>query len=162
MELTTKTLAKRFAAKCSKPDANGCIHWLGCRTQGGYGLIRLGSKNAKRTTAQRAAWIIKHGDLSPDAWVLHKCDTPSCVNVDHLFLGTPADNTDDMVRKGRHGWKRGTPWQKLCATDAERIRDLRKAGSTQQAIADWLGVSRPLISMVLSGKFSYSQSVSTA
>jgi hypothetical protein len=78
------------------------------------------------------------------------------VNVDHLFLGTAQENTDDMVSKGRHSWRNGTPWQKLNATDGERIRDLTRAGCTQQEIADWMGVSRPLISLVMAGKIKHS------
>lgn len=120
-------------------------------------MFRLG---AYRTTAQRAAWILKHGQIPAGAWVLHRCDTPSCVNVEHLFIGTPADNTHDMMAKGRHGWRDGQPWQKLNAIDEERVFDMRKSGCTQQQIADWLGVSRPLISLYLSGKISHSRPVS--
>jgi HNH endonuclease len=147
------TLEVRFSAKCGKPDANGCIPWLAGKTLKGYGQFRIG---LLRTTAHRAAWMMKYGDIAPGLSVLHKCDNPSCVNVDHLFLGTAQENTDDMVAKGRHAWRNGTPWQKLNATDAERIRDLYRARCTQQEIADWLGVSRPLISMILAGKIQYS------
>ena len=100
--------------------------------------------------------MLKHGEIPSGMDVLHRCDNPSCVNVDHLFLGTPGDNTRDMMAKGRHGWRNGMPWQKLTAVDGERIRDLRHAGYTQQAIADWFGVSRPLISLILGGHIQHS------
>jgi hypothetical protein len=112
-----------------------------------------------RTTAHRASWILACGQIPAGIDVLHRCDNPSCVNVDHLFLGTPKENTRDMMAKGRHGWRNGTPWQKLNSVDGERIRDLRRAGHTQQEIADWLDVSRPLISMVLSGKIQHSAAI---
>jgi hypothetical protein len=115
-----------------------------------------------RSTAHRAAWILKRGPIGPEILVLHSCDNPSCVNVDHLFLGSPKDNTDDMVAKRRHGWRNGTPWQKLNAVDGERIHDLRIAGLTQQAIADYMGVSRPLISLIESGKIQHSASAFVA
>ena len=155
----SESLLQRFSVKCAKPDANGCIHWLGSKTKRGYGVILIGKVRGKnlRTTAHRAAWLLERGDLSPEILVLHKCDNPSCVNVDHLFLGSPANNTRDMVAKNRHGWRHGTPWQKLNAVDGERIRDLRAAGYSQQKIADWIGVSRPLISMVLAGKIFHSR-----
>jgi len=51
--------------------------------------------------AHRASWIIHRG-LIGGFNVLHKCDTPSCVNPDHLFLGSQAENVMDSVRKGRH------------------------------------------------------------
>lgn len=154
----SKTLQARFDAKCAKPNSNGCIEWLGTKTRGGYGLLRSGPAGSIRTTAHRFAWVLKRGDLSPEILVLHACDNPSCVNVDHLFLGKPVANTHDMIRKGRHGWRRGTPWQKLCEVDAERINDLRRSGHTQQTVADWFGVSRPLISLVESGKVNYASS----
>ena len=149
------TLLARFELKCGKPDENGCIPWLGHRTRKGYGCIRVTKDHAK-TTAHRAAWVLKRGDIPPEISVLHRCDNPTCVNVDHLFLGTPLDNVADMVQKGRQAWRFRTPWQKLNSTDGERISDLRRMGHTQQEIADWLAVSRPLISMILAGKINHS------
>lgn len=116
----------------------------------------MGGRDAPRTTAHRISWMLKHGEIPQGMEVLHRCDNPKCVNADHLFLGTPMDNTRDMMAKGRHGWRKGAPWQKLCASDGERIRDLRRAGHTQQAIANWLGVSRSLISMILGGHIQHS------
>ncbi len=151
----TPSIQQRFEAKCSKPNEVGCIEWLGYKTRGGYGCMRLGGLGTKKTTAHRIAWVLKRGGIPPEILVLHKCDNPSCVNVEHLFLGSPLDNVRDMVGKGREGWKHQTPWQKLNATDAERIRDLRRAGLTQQKISDHMFVSRPLVSLVLSGKVRY-------
>jgi hypothetical protein len=150
------TTKSRFLAKCGKPDANGCINWLGTMVGNSYGYLRCGGRDSPRTTAHRIAWVLKHGDIPSGVLVLHKCDNPSCVNADHLFLGSAKENTRDMMAKKRHGWRNGTPWQKLNATDGERINDLRKAGCTQQEIADWFGVSRPLISMILGGLIQHS------
>jgi len=160
----SETLPQQFAAKCAEPSANGCIEWLGSKTRRGYGCLYFGRVNgkSKKTTAHRVAWVLKRGDISPEILVLHECDNPSCVNVDHLFLGTQLENVNDMVAKRRHGWRDGTPWQKLNSIDGERIRDQRAAGHTQQQIADWHGVSRPLISMVLAGKINHSRCPSRA
>ncbi len=149
------TLAKRFRSKCGAPDARGCIPWLGTKTTKGYGTLRLNASGPK-STAHRIAWVLSRGDLAPELCVLHRCDNPSCVNVEHLFTGSVLQNVQDMVAKKRHGWRDGTPWQKLNATDGERIRDLRRAGCTQQQVADWLNVSRPLISMIEGGKIQHS------
>jgi hypothetical protein len=151
-----ETLPKRFALKCGQPDKNGCIPWLAYKTQKGYGVLRTASTHSRKTCAHRIAWVLAKGDLPPKVLVLHRCDNPSCVNVDHLFLGSPQTNVDDMVSKKRHAWRHALPWQKLNAVDGERVRDLRRARHTQQEVADWLGVSRPLISMIESGKIQHS------
>jgi len=49
------------------------------------------------------AWQITYGPIPDGLFCLHHCDNPPCVRPDHLFLGTAADNTLDMMRKGRHG-----------------------------------------------------------
>ena len=49
----------------------------------------------------RVSWMLHHGALAVGDNVLHRCDNPPCCNPDHLFLGTKADNTADMIEKGR-------------------------------------------------------------
>jgi hypothetical protein len=159
------TLRSRFESKCAEPNAQGCVNWLGTKTRFGHGKIRINSDRlVSQVFAHRVAWILKRGDIPPEILVLHRCDNPSCVNVDHLFLGSQLDNVTDMIGKNRHGWSYGKarPWQKLHSGDGERIDDLRRAGLTQQKIADWLGVSRPLISLILAGKIQHSLSRSHA
>lgn len=67
--------------------------------------------NGKRTLTHRAAWGLANGPIPLGMKVLHHCDNPSCCQTDttagfpdgHLFLGTAADNTADMIAKGRKG-----------------------------------------------------------
>ena len=152
-----KTLLNRFTMKCGKINERGCIPWLGGRTRKGYGYLRY--DGMLKTTAHRIAWVLKRSDIPSEILVLHKCDNPSCVNPDHLFLGSPQQNTDDMVSKNRHAWRKRMPWQKLGIEDGLKISELRNSGYSQQRVADSLGVSRALISLIESGKIKHSKQI---
>lgn len=72
--------------------------------------------------AHRAAWIVVHGEIPTGKFVLHKCDNPSCINTDHLFLGTHVDNSDDKVAKGRQARGESSGRAKLKEQDVLAIR----------------------------------------
>ncbi len=148
-----KTLQERFQAKVGPKLPNGCMEWQGWKLPHGYGGIRLGSKVSDgQDLAHRVAFRFVHGEIPAGKVVMHTCDNPSCVNVDHLRLGAQLDNVHDMVSKKRHSWRDGQPWQKLSVADVDAIRKLYADGNTQQDIADLYCVSRPLISLHLNGK----------
>jgi HNH endonuclease len=85
-------------AKNLKTMPSGCIEWTGCLTADGYGAITV---NGRGTRTHRVNWELTNGPIPPDMFVCHHCDNPPCCNVDHLFLGTHADNMADMRAKGR-------------------------------------------------------------
>ena len=72
--------------------------WTGRPTHGGYGRATY---RGHRDLAHRIAWRMAYGDIRDGLFVLHHCDNPACVRVDHLFLGTQQDNLRDMREKGR-------------------------------------------------------------
>ncbi len=87
----------------SNVDKSGeCWEWQGNRTSGkwNYGIVSLGHRG-ERMRAHRFAWELAHGSIPEGMSVLHHCDNPPCVRHDHLFLGTQADNLEDMDAKGR-------------------------------------------------------------
>lgn len=97
-----KTDHQRFWEKVQKTD--GCWLWTGAKDKDGYGLVAF---QCKTTRATRVAWIMANGSIDPKLCVLHRCDNPSCVRIDHLFLGSHLDNHRDMDAKGRRYDERG-------------------------------------------------------
>lgn len=91
-------LLERLLASTIPEPNTGCALWLGHVNERGYGQTHVQGKVMK---AHRAAWIAVNGPLAEGLCVLHRCDQPSCVRPDHLFVGTQAENVHDCIAKGR-------------------------------------------------------------
>lgn len=95
--LRSKSVAQRFWEKVAKVES-GCWEWQDGKDENGYGRFA-----GLERCAHRMAWVLINGSIPSGLYICHKCDNPSCVNPDHLFVGTPRDNTQDMLKKGRDG-----------------------------------------------------------
>jgi len=137
----------RFLSYVEQGD--GCWLWIGGKFQGrGYGQFRIG---ARKVRAHRASWERHNGQVPEGLCVCHRCDNPSCVRPDHLFLGTHADNAADRDAKSRgtKGRKRPeaashgvhNPAAKLNEAEVLSIRRLRAKGLTYRSIAERHGIS---------------------
>lgn len=129
-----ENFSRRFWSKVQKGD--GCWVWIGARNKAGYGNFWL---NGFYLNAHVASWIFHFGPVAGGLFVLHQCDNPSCVRPDHLFTGTSQDNTQDMMRKGRHSYtlppiRFGTnnPASKLTEDEVCEIRRLYVPGVISQ------------------------------
>lgn len=69
---------------------------------GGFSIRRKSTGVFRSIRSHRASWILHFGFIPEGLSVLHTCDNKRCVNPNHLFLGTQADNVEDMMKKGRH------------------------------------------------------------
>lgn len=75
-----------------------CWEWTGSKDKTGRAKFRL---HGESTIAARTAYLLANGEFDRSCLILHTCDNPSCVNPEHLFLGTHRDNMIDMTIKGR-------------------------------------------------------------
>ena len=139
--------ALSFAQKLARRE-NGCWEWTGARDteRGGYGHLRVEGRTVR---AHRWAWFLAH-DKHPEGFVLHSCDNPPCCNPAHLFVGTAADNSRDMVSKGRCRPYRGEANTNALLTE-QAVRAIRanERSESQRAMAHRFGVSRGTIVSVL-------------
>jgi hypothetical protein len=147
---STLTLAERLSERVEYEPNTGCWLWSGGGLATGYGSLKVGRR---MRLAHRVSYEVHRGPLLADMCVCHRCDTPACVNPDHLFLGTNADNSADMAAKGRgRSWDSAgerNPAAKLTADDVRAIRASLAAGAeTKTAIGKRFGVSQQLVSAI--------------
>lgn len=153
----------RFWRFVRKLPNGGCWLWTGGTSgrksdkQRGYGRFRIGATGSKQVAAHRYSWELSGRDAPGDAYLLHRCDTPSCVNPDHLFLGDAADNARDAVSKKRmkglfvkgHVPRRESVPAKL---NEEQVMLIRADKRPARFFASQFGVSISTIHYARSGK----------
>jgi hypothetical protein len=138
----------RFWAKVSKGP--GCWLWTAA-TRHGYGAFGVPLGNARQRVAQahRVAYELAKGKIPDGAVIMHTCDTPLCVNPDHLRCGSMSDNSTDAVMKGR--WHSVRSPRRFRRANARRphVRRLLELLGSQSAVAEVLGVSRQRVFSLL-------------
>ncbi len=138
-----------FWSNVQKSD--GCWIWSGNKDGKGYGRVNFADFKSF-SKAHRLAWFLTNGEIPVGMLVCHKCDNPSCVNPNHLFLGTIKDNNLDKVAKGRQKGARGERnfGAILNEKQVEAIRFLYASGEfSTYALSDIFQVSRNCISRVV-------------
>ncbi len=145
-------LVDRFYKQVEFIPFHTCWEWTGYKIRG-YGQIKHTSK--KTVSAHRTSYELHKGPIPTGMWVCHRCDNPSCVNPDHLFLGTSMDNYVDMVAKGRRADSSGEKNSQSKVT-ADQVVEIRRAYAaregSQYALARKFGMTQSAISHIVSGK----------
>jgi hypothetical protein len=151
-------LRVRLFSRVAVRGADECWPWLGPVDAKGYGRISLGGARSPGRPSgdrvHRVSYVLANGPIAPGVLVCHRCDNPPCVNPDHLFLGTAADNNADRDGKGRHvalhGSRHGSA--KLTEDAVREMRRLHSAGVSCQALAARFGVDRTNVWLIVRHK----------
>lgn len=152
-----RPLAERFWEKVDKRGPDECWLWTASFKSGSYGSIRIGRRavRAHRVSYELANGPIPEGDGAHGTCVLHRCDTPSCVNPAHLFLGSQADNIHDCESKSRGNHPKGESVGTVRLSDhaVVALRCLRLVGGhTHHELSRLIDCSPAQVSNILSGK----------
>ena len=131
-----------------------CELWTGAVGTDGYGVISnyKARGHGALLRAHRVAYESVHGPIPRGLSVLHACDNPLCVNVEHLWIGTRKENNDDKTAKDRIPFG-DVHWNaKLTAEKVREARGLRRSGRTYSWLADRYGVNIRTINEAVTGK----------
>lgn len=124
-----------------------CWLWLGALDRKGYGKFSV--RRGSWRYAHRTAWVLANGTISNGLFVCHSCDVRNCVRIEHLFLGTNADNMADCARKGRA--PRGERNHSAVLTESV-VREIRRrcaSGETQRSVAHSYAVAQQSVSDIV-------------
>ena len=140
-----QTLKDRFMAKVHPEPMSGCWLWGAAADEHGYGRITI---DGKTKLSHRVSYSLFCSEINDDDCILHKCDTPACVNPDHLWVGSRKDNYNDMCNKDRNVYGERCVNGKLSEKDALYIRNSKEKGTL---LAKRFEVSNALISTIRNG-----------
>lgn len=143
-----RNLVNEFFARVSIGSLADCWNWAGTISTGGYGRIHL---RPKVLIAHRFSYELFKGGIPDGLFVCHRCDNPKCVNPDHLYAGTPKQNSADRDARGRANTAHGEKHYRAKISD-EDVRFIRSSEASISELADMFGVGSPVISNIQLGR----------
>jgi hypothetical protein len=142
--LTFSEKAAQAKSRAQKDEKTGCLNWVGALNDG-YGWVTV---EGKQICAHRLVFLAAEGPLKEGHQVLHRCGNRRCINLEHLYSGTPQQNVIDALN-GRT-WKWGKSEMKLTP---EQVLDIRsryaKGGVTQKQLGEEFGVCQKMVSFII-------------
>lgn len=154
-----KTLEERIEQYAQYVLPSGCLIWTGYTDIYGYAIAHFkDGKVKKNLKVHRLVYEQANGKIPDGMLVCHRCDVRSCINPDHLFVGTHADNILDMWAKKR--WKPSAqdnngernPNSKLSSSDVVQIIQMKASGIKAKHLSELFGVDKTQIYKICSGK----------
>ena len=139
---------ERFYTKTIPEPNTGCLLWTAGADVHGYGYFTAEGKSWR---AHRFAWFLEHG-YDCELHVLHKCDTTSCVNPEHLYAGTHDDNMRDRAQRGRLVGKTTGERNSQARLTWADVHAIRASDELQRVLAKRYGIAQGMISRIKSGK----------
>lgn len=145
-----KSMREKFDEKWLGEPNSGCWLWTATINPGGYASINSGRRANNRTLrAHRVSWELHYGPIPSGLLVCHRCDTRSCVNPAHLFLGTYTDNNRDKVAKGKQpsGDSHGST-----VINSEIARTIKESSERSGILAARFNISARHVAAIRSGE----------
>ena len=148
----SKPLSERFWPKVEMIPFHDCWEWIGATNKDGYGQLIL--ENRKHASAHRVSWEMANGtDIPEGMFICHACDNPPCVNPKHLFVGSHADNMEDMALKGRCNVGISNRNARLSEREVIAIRKAyADGGITQKELGAKFGLGAPHVCRIINRK----------
>lgn len=143
---------QRLMGKVHMCPMSGCWLWTGSVTSAGYGSMR--NEKGVVEGPHSVSFRVFVGDLPPGACVLHRCDTPLCVNPSHLWSGSRADNNADKAAKGRaskNGGARGEKNYNTRLTEVQVIA-IHASNESESSLSAVYGVNRTQVGRIKRGE----------
>lgn len=141
-----KSWDELFAHRVAFVPESGCWLFEGAWTSAHYGNVGYEGHN---WLAHRLSFVLLGGELAPDDVLCHRCDTPACLNPAHLFVGSFADNSQDMARKERHMHGERHHMARLTVA---AVLEIRRSPLSDEELALQFGVCRATVTYARNGK----------
>jgi len=147
--MNTLKLTQRLLRNSTLDPETGCWNWDNSKSRWGYGHINVAGKIK---LAHRVSYATLNGAIPDGLCVLHRCDNPACINPEHLFLGTNADNVADKVKKNRQsliGQGKGEKHTMSKLTNKD-VLNIRASSLSQNKLAAMYHTTQSNISLIRS------------